>query len=180
MQTATQLRDTLINFVTGLGTQKDPRSSSRFVFREINRHELESRYRSDWLARRIVDLPAQDATREWRQWAASRPQLEKIDSLEKVLKVQKKMQQALIRARLYGGGALVMGVDQGQPEEELDLDDIGLGDLKFLSCATATSLRLVRASTTSTAPITPDQSITRSRRRCSGSSASKAEPSPRS
>jgi len=127
-----RIGDTLINLITGLGTAKDPRTSSHFVFRELDRHILEKMYRSDWLARRIVDLPAQDATREWRQWSASRPQLEKIDLLEKHLQVQNKMRMGLIRARLYGGGALVLGVDQGQPEEELDLDGVGLNDLKFV------------------------------------------------
>jgi hypothetical protein len=48
----------------------DTRKNMVLQIREINRAELENRYRSDWLARRIVDLPAQDATREWRQWAA--------------------------------------------------------------------------------------------------------------
>lgn len=123
--------DTLFNLITGLGTAKDPRTSSHFVFQELNRNVLERMYRSDWLARRIVELPAADATREWRQWGASRPQLEKIDLLEKKLDIQKKMRQALIRARLYGGGAIVMGVDVGDPSEDLDLDDIGMGDLKF-------------------------------------------------
>ena len=43
--------------------------------------------------------------------------------------------QAEQRARLYGGGALVMGVDVGQPEDELDPDDIGKDDLKFVGGA---------------------------------------------
>lgn len=124
--------DTLYNLVTGLGTAKDPRSSTQYGFYELDRSVLERMYRSDWLARRIVDLPAEDAAREWRSWMAARPQMEKIDLLEKKLELQKKFRMALIRARLYGGGALVIGVDQGQPEEELDFDAVGLGDLKFV------------------------------------------------
>src|SRR5258708_6667675 len=93
-----RIGDTLINLITGLGTPKDPRTSSHFLFRELNRNVLEQMYRSDWLARAIVDVPAYDATREWRQWAAARPQLEKIDALEKKLDVKKKVRQALIRA----------------------------------------------------------------------------------
>jgi hypothetical protein len=127
-----QVADTLLNFVSGLGTAKDPRSATQFIFNELNRTQLEQMYRSDWLARRIVDLPAEDATREWRQWTGDRAKLEKIDALEKKLDIQKKTRQALQRARLYGGAALVLGVDQGQPEEELDLDDVGLNDLKFV------------------------------------------------
>jgi uncharacterized protein len=39
---------------------------------------------------------------------------------------------ALERARLYGGAAIVMGVDQGKFNEELDVDKVGIGDLKFM------------------------------------------------
>ena len=129
---AAQIGDSLFNFVSGLGTAKDPRTATQFVFNELNRTQLEQRYRSDWLARRIVDLPAEDATREWRQWTGDRAKLEKIDALEKKFDIQKKTRQALQRARLYGGSALVIGVDQGQPDEELELDDVGLNDLKFV------------------------------------------------
>jgi uncharacterized protein len=129
---AREVADTLLNFVSGLGTAKDPRTATQFIFNELNRQQLEQMYRSDWLARRIVDLPAEDATREWRQWTGDRAKLEKIDALEKRFDIQKKTRQALQRARLYGGAALVLGVDQGQPEEELDLDDVGLNDLKFV------------------------------------------------
>jgi uncharacterized protein len=125
-------KDSLFNLVTGLGTPKDPRRSTHFYYRELDRNVLEEMYRSDWLARRLVDLPAEDATREWRSWNGDAKLLEKIDALERKLELQKKVRMALIRARLYGGGALVMGVDQGQPEEELDFDKVGLGDLKFV------------------------------------------------
>lgn len=128
----TRVADSLVNFVTGLGTAKDPREHTQFQFCELNRYQLESMYRTDWLARRIVDLPAQDATREWRQWTGDNVELEKIDELEKHLRIQRKVQQAITRARLYGGAALVLGVDVGRPEEELDLDAVGEGDLRFV------------------------------------------------
>lgn len=127
-----RLTDSLFNLVSGLGTPKDPRLSSKFVYRELDRNTLEQMYRSDWLARRLVDLPAEDATREWRSWNGDAKKLQKIDALERKLELQKKLRMALVRARLYGGGALLLGVDQGAPEEELDFDTIGLGDLKFV------------------------------------------------
>jgi uncharacterized protein len=126
------VRDTLMNLLTGLGTAKDPRTASRFVFRELNRRQLENMYRGDWLARRIVDLPAEDATREWRTWQADPDKIDAIEELEKKFELQRKTRQAIQRARLYGGAALVIGVDQGQPDEELDYDKVGKDDLKFV------------------------------------------------
>ena len=128
----TSIRDSLFNLVSGLGTAKDPRTSTNFYYRELDRNVLEQMYRSDWLARRLVDLPAEDATREWRSWNGDPKLLEKIDALERKLEVQKKVRMALIRARLYGGSALVLGVDQGEPDQELDFDKVGLDDLKFV------------------------------------------------
>jgi hypothetical protein len=55
-----------------------------------------------------------------------------VKDLENRFFIQRKVYQALVRSRLYGGGALVIGVDQGNPEEELDLDKVGQGDLKFV------------------------------------------------
>jgi hypothetical protein len=126
------LRDTLVNFVSGLGTQKDPRTGNQWMLQLLDRSVLETMYRSDWLAKIIVDAPAEDATKEWRAWQANDKQIAAIGACERKLQVQKKMQMALIRARLYGGAALVMGVDQGQPEDELDLEDIGKDDLEFV------------------------------------------------
>jgi hypothetical protein len=55
-----------------------------------------------------------------------------VKDLENRFFIQRKVYQAPVRSRLYGGGALVIGVDQGHPEEELDLDKVGQGDLKFV------------------------------------------------
>lgn len=124
--------DNLINFISGLGTGKDPTTASRFHFHEINRNALEAAYRSDWIARRIIDAPAEDQTREWRSWQATNPQIEAIEDLEKHLDIQQKTKLAIIRARLYGGAALVLGVDQGETWEPIDYDKVGKGDLKFV------------------------------------------------
>jgi hypothetical protein len=128
----TQLRDTLLNMVTGLGTPKDPRMSSQYHLHVLDRHVLENMYRSDWLARKIVDAPAEDATRQWRTWQVNKDQLKPIEQIERKFQIQRKMREALIRARLYGGGAMVLGVDQGQPEDELVLEDIGKNELQFV------------------------------------------------
>lgn len=126
------LADNFINFITGLGTSKDPTTAMQYQYQELNRSDVEKAYRSNWIARAIVDAPAEDATKEWRDWQASKEDIEKIENVEKTFMVQMKMRQAVTRARLYGGAALVLGVDQGRIEEPLDLDAVGEGDLKWV------------------------------------------------
>jgi len=125
--------DSLRNLVSGVGTWKDPTTHARFHFHELNRDELQNIYRSNWIARRVIDCPAEDASREWRNWQASNPQIEKIETLEKSLQLQKKFKDVLIRARLYGGAALVLGVDDGNETwEEIDIDSCEQDCLKFV------------------------------------------------
>lgn len=124
--------DNFINFITGLGTTKDPTSATQYIYHELDRNELEQAYRGNWIARAVIDAPAEDATKEWRHWQASKEEIEKIETIEKTLMVQMKMRQAATRARLYGGAAMVIGVDQGDIEEPLDLEAVGEGDLKWV------------------------------------------------
>jgi hypothetical protein len=124
--------DSLLNVVTGIGTAKDPRTSTRYHLHLLEKNILEHMYRGDWMARRLADLPAHDASREWRTWRMSSKSAQAVKDLENRFFIQRKVYQAPVRSRLYGGGALVIGVDQGHPEEELDLDKVGQGDLKFV------------------------------------------------
>jgi phage-related protein (TIGR01555 family) len=120
MGTVVAIRDSLYNFVMGLGTSRDSRTASVYNFVPMARDQLEAAFRSDWIARKIVLAPAEDATREWREWQASNKQIEAIENYEKKLHLQQKLKRAVMLARLYGGSALVMGVPIGRAEEELD------------------------------------------------------------
>jgi phage-related protein (TIGR01555 family) len=124
--------DSLYNLVTGLGTEKDARMSSVYSYVPLDRSQLEMAYRSDWIARKVVDAPAEDATREWREWQASQSQIDKLETAEKQFLMQQKLRRALVLARLYGGSALVMGVGIGRAEEPLDYEDVGEGDLQWV------------------------------------------------
>jgi phage-related protein (TIGR01555 family) len=127
------LSDTMANFLTGFGTDKDPTFSSRFVLHILNRNTLEKMYRGDWLSRGIVDCPAEDMTREWRAWQAGADEINAIEEVERAHMLQKKMKQALIRARLYGGAALVLGIADGKDTmEPLDVTRVKKDDLRFV------------------------------------------------
>lgn len=127
-----QLRDSLFNWVSGLGTAKDKSTTSRYFFMPMDQGQLEAAYRGDWVSKKIVNIPAKDATREWRSWQASDDQIEKIEEVERALSLQKKTKQGLQLGRLYGGGLGIMGVNRGQPDEPLDVESVRQGDLKFL------------------------------------------------
>lgn len=127
------LFDSLRNLVSGLGTSKDPTTASHYHLHLLDRNQLESAYRANWVARRGVDAIPEDCTREWREWQAAQDQIEKIEETEKKFEIQKKTKLAMIRARLYGGAALVMGVDGGgEVWEPLDFDALGEGCLRFV------------------------------------------------
>lgn len=124
--------DSLVNLITGLGTSADKTTATQHIFIPLNPAELEAMFRSDWVARKVVSLPAQDATREWRAWQADKDAIEAIENEERRLGLQRKVREALIMARLYGGSLLVLGVKNDDPSEPLEVEDIGKGDLEFV------------------------------------------------
>lgn len=130
--------DSFQSLLTGLGVYgRDKTLSMRPELRGYenltwDKYGLDSLYRSNWLARKIVDIPAFDATRAWRKWDATQDQVEALEMTEKQFGMQRKLLSGLIKARLYGGAAMIMGINGQAMNEELDLDKVGKGDLKFV------------------------------------------------
>lgn len=126
------LMDSLVNFVTGMGLGKDKSAQTQYGFNIIDRSQLDFAYRGDWVARKVVNIPAQDSTREWRQWQAPATDIEKIEAEEKRLGLQRKVKLAMIKARLYGGAGLILGTGDTDPSLPLNADSIGEGGLKYV------------------------------------------------
>lgn len=126
------VRDRLTNIMTGKGTSADKSVYSRYAFLPLDPAQAEAGYRSDWLVRKIIDIPPFDMTREWRDWQAKGSDIEKIEAEEKRLQLRAKCQRALVLARLYGGGALILGTKDANPEEELKVDRVGIGGLTYV------------------------------------------------
>ena len=127
------LKDTLASLISGLSGPKDKSRSLYYIVDELTRAQLDAMYRTDWIARKIVRIPAEDATREWRQWQAENDQIEAIETVERAHQIPQKLTQALVKSRLYGGAALVLGVDgTGLPHDELDLERVQQDSLKFV------------------------------------------------
>mgnify|MGYP003671208354 CR=1 FL=1 len=129
-----QILDTLKSLVTGLGTSKDKTTEMAYALRYVSDAELNAMHRSDWLARKIVDIIPNDMTREWRAWQAENDQIEKIENLEKapLINVQMKVNAAMRKARLFGGSAIYLGMRNAVTEEPVDLGRIRAGDLQYL------------------------------------------------
>ena len=126
--------DRLQNFVSGLGTAKDKRVGNSFVFQQIDPAQLVAMHRSDWMARKVVDIIPDDMTREWREWKADETIVEAIEKVERApqINIQSKVNEAMQLARLRGGALLILGVDSGKPEDELVIDRVGKDALKYV------------------------------------------------
>lgn len=122
--------DTLTNLVAGLFTGKDKLAHDRFGLVLQDRGQLDAAYRGDWIARKVIDVPPFDMTREWRRWHAAPEQIAAIEAEEARLDVQRKVARALRLARLYGGAALVLGAGDGDPAQPMP--PLGRGALRYL------------------------------------------------
>lgn len=133
-------RDTLVNLVSGLGTDRDKRAGSVYAVPPLDDEQLISAYRSSWLPKKIVDIPAMDAVRKWRDWQADSDTIEKIEEEEKRLDLRGKVMSALIKARLLGGAAIYIGTGDARPEEEFDPERISAEGIKHLNVLTRREL----------------------------------------
>lgn len=135
------LTDRLTNLVSGMGTTVDKRSSLFYAFAAMTGQEAEAAYRNSWLAKKIVDVPGKDMTREWRDWKTSKDKIELIEKEERRLQLRAKVQRCLILARMFGGAGLVLGIadkDQMEPIAHKVLPNgqveykISKGDLRYV------------------------------------------------
>lgn len=138
------LTDNLRNLVANLGTERDKASSTYYGFPLLDDQQLVNMYRGAWLPRKIVDVPALDACREWRGWQANSDQIEKIEAEEKRLAVQQKVKEALTKARLFGGAAIYIGTGDRDPRLPLKPDSIRAGGIKRLTVLTRRKLNAGR------------------------------------
>lgn len=85
-------------------------------------------YLNDWMARKIVETPAEDMTRRWRAWKADDDQITAIEQVESELQVIDRVRQAIMWARLYGGAVIVIA-DAAPMETPLNPESIRQGEV---------------------------------------------------
>ncbi len=134
-------RDSLQNLVSGLGTRKDKNVFAQYAFAPLQKDQLDAAFRSDWVARKGVVIPAADSTREWRSWKAAQNQIEALEATETRLNYRDKVKWATIKGRLYGGAGIVIGTGDGDPATELTADQIKKDGIKYLHVLTKYELK---------------------------------------
>ena len=125
--------DGLRNIVANLATARDKASHSEYFDSVVDENTLLVMYGNSATAKNVVDLPAEDATREWREWQAEAPQIELIEAEEKRLGLQGSVMTALKRAGLFGGSAIYIGTRDLNPAVPLNPERIGKGGLTYLA-----------------------------------------------
>lgn len=126
-----RLFDGLKNAITGAGTRRDARTASTYApVLPLTQPDIDAAYRGSGLMRKIIQIPALDMVREWRDWKIDADLVTKIEDEEKRLGLQAKVRQAEV-LRGLGGGALILGLP-GDPSQPAPAN-IGLGQLAFVN-----------------------------------------------
>lgn len=136
-----KITDSLVNLVAQIGIGKAKTSADAFSLRQMTVDELASMYRSDWLGRKIVDVPVFDMLREWRAWYADKRLVDKMEEQEQRWSVHATVSRAEQFARLYGGGVILIGADTLYPERPLSPSGFGKGALKYLTAVARTDVQ---------------------------------------
>ena len=113
----------------GYGTPSLPESTEYEMVRLSNNYWLMlTLYRNHWIARRVVDLPAQDMTRSWAKLTCQIPpdDIQEFDRTVMRTFTPNRIRQALKWSRLYGGAGCLIAIKGHEKKlaEPLDLDDV--------------------------------------------------------
>jgi len=139
--------DGLENVVSGLGTSKSKRAHNRFTLENFtaNWSEMDAAYQTNWVVRRICDVPPEDMVREWRDIKSSAS--EEIESEETRVGLKQSCMEAMTWARLHGGAAVLMITNQDL-SKPLNVNKIKKGGLEKLLVFDRWELGATTANTT--------------------------------
>jgi phage-related protein (TIGR01555 family) len=134
------LRDGLMSLASRMGTDRDKAATTFYTQPMLSDEQIIAAYRGSWLPRKIVDIPALDSCRKWRDWQAKKPQIEAIEDEETRLNVKGKILEASKKGRLFGGAAVYIGTGDANPADPLEVERVGNGGLKYLTVMTRRQL----------------------------------------
>lgn len=126
-----QLNDSLQNVISGLGTGKDKNAYQRYAVNHVSSEQVNAAYRSSGLCRKVHDIYPDEMTRAGRDWQGDDADV--LYSEEKRLKLWPALQRMTQLARLYGGGALLLGINRGAPSDPITPEAMRPGDLQFIT-----------------------------------------------
>lgn len=121
--------DTWQNFTTGLGTQRDKTTRGHFWPDLLLQHnELLALFNGSALARKVCEKRPTEIMRKGYDITIDGMKPDDVEDLLKAgtaLKVDQRFFEALVWAGVFGGGLILMGLDDGQtPDKPLDEDRI--------------------------------------------------------
>jgi len=113
------VKDGWENIFTGIGTGKDKRTGNQIKRNRTNQAEIEVLHDSDDLAKLAVNEVPDRGTSKWLKHSIGKKeggidQVNKLVDEDERLQLKKKINKAWKWARLYGGSAIFISVDDGQ------------------------------------------------------------------
>lgn len=127
------INDSLTSLVSRMGTERDKAATVFYTHPTMTDEQALAAYRGSWLPRKIVDIPALDSCRKWRDWQAKATDIELIEAEEARLNVKGKILEALTKARLFGGAAIFIGTGDNRPELPISPETLGKQGIKYLT-----------------------------------------------
>ena len=128
----TFVKDGFKNVMKGLGGSKDPRE--RVTYQKglrIDQITANNLYVYNWLAKKVVDIPIDDATRKWRNLLISDADKKKeIEDALKEYDVKGKINLAFKWARVFGGAVILVIIEGDDQEDPLIIESIKPDSLK--------------------------------------------------
>jgi hypothetical protein len=143
------LRDGWSNVLTRIGTDYDKRTSHTFAAKVLTYDENEALWRGSDLGARIVERPVDEMIRQgWDVVIPNdKPRQDELAAQLEDLEAGERLREALYYARAYGGGAVLVGADDGASNLAKPL-----GAVREILYLTALTTRELRADTYYTDP----------------------------
>jgi len=132
-----EIFDSLRNLVSGLGTSRDKATYTEFRKIVLTDDYLGTLY-DHWIFAKAVDIPSDDMVSKWRRpTAASLSDSDQLDAFaraEQELGIKQRCNDALKWSRLYGGGGILLDINDAAEDlsEELDYTKLGKDCIKNL------------------------------------------------
>jgi phage-related protein (TIGR01555 family) len=118
--------------MSNLGSEKDKGAQGNWYFTPLDQQQAENAYRSNWMVRKAIDIPALDMMREGWAWQCSKEEIALIEAEEKRLKVHSRVFKAIKQADLLGGSGIIISDGKNNHSEPLALDTIQKGGIDFI------------------------------------------------
>ena len=135
------INDSLTSLITSMGDpNRDKLAAVQYSGLLLNDQQIQNAYRTGWMAKRLVNIPAKDALRNWRLWQGTPKQTQQLEKTETRLGAQGKLLRCYILARVLGGAAIFIGTGDKDLSKPLMPERIGKDGIKYLTVLPKTSL----------------------------------------